>query len=68
MDKYGRTPVHYACEKNYFFSILYLLDKNIDINIQDNEGNTPLAICLISKNLNQAALLLKKGTAMGYVN
>lgn len=27
-----------------------------------------MAICLISKNLNQAALLLKKGTAMGYVN
>jgi ankyrin repeat protein len=45
-----------------------LLDKNIDINIEDHQGNTPLAICLISKNLNQAALLLKKGTAMGYVN
>lgn len=25
VDVYRRTLLHYACEKNYFYSILYLL-------------------------------------------
>ena len=33
----------------------------------DAEGNTPLAICLRHRNLNQAALLIKKGVRYGHV-
>jgi ankyrin repeat protein len=63
VDVYHRTALHYACEKNYFFSIVYLLQAglNIDTEVKDYEGNTPLAICLRHRNLNQAALLLKRG-------
>jgi ankyrin repeat protein len=67
LDIYNRTPLHYACQKNFFFSILYLLDKDIDYDIMDNQGNTPLAICLIHRKLNQAALLIKKGVRYGHV-
>ena len=67
VDIYNKTPLHYACEKNFFFSILYLLDKEIDYDITDKDGNTPLAICLKHKRLNQAALLIKKGVKYGYV-
>ena len=35
LDIYRRSLVHYACEKNYFYSILYLLDKNINIEVKD---------------------------------
>lgn len=35
LDIYDRTLVHYACESNYFYSILYLLDKNINIEAMD---------------------------------
>ena len=31
LDVYKRSVVHYACRKNYFFSITYLLDQNINI-------------------------------------
>ena len=34
----------------------------------DHEGNTPLAICLKTRNLNQAAMIIKqKGVQYGYV-
>ena len=68
LDIFKRSLVHYACEKNYFYSILYLLDKNINIEAKDFEDNTPLAVCLRSKNLDQAALIIKKGVRYGYIN
>ena len=30
IDMFHRSFVHYACRKNYFFSILHLLDRNIN--------------------------------------
>ena len=67
VDCYHKTPLHYACEKNFFFSILYLLDANINYDVEDSQGNTPLAICLKHRMLNQAALLIRKGVKFGYV-
>jgi len=67
VDVYQRTPLHYACEKKFFFSIIYLLEKNIDYDRVDAEGNTPLAICLKHRNLNQAAMLIKRGVKYGNV-
>lgn len=66
-DAYRKTALHYACEKNFFFSIIHLLDKKIEINVKDINGNTPLALCLLNRTLNQAALLIKKGVSDGYV-
>ena len=63
-----RSFVHYACRKNYFFSILHLLDLNINFENEDCENNTPLGICLKYKNLDQAALIIKKGVRIGFVN
>lgn len=67
VDVYQRTPLHYACEKKFFFSILYLLQKNIQYDLVDAEGNTPLAICLKHRNLTQAAMLIKRGVKYGNV-
>jgi ankyrin repeat protein len=60
VDVYQRTPLHYACEKKFFFSILYLLEKWFNYDLVDYEGNTPLDICFRHQNLNQAAMILKK--------
>lgn len=46
---------------------MYLLDKGVDTQLEDKEGNTPLAICLLRRNLEQAALLLKKGAKEGSI-
>ena len=68
VDVYKRTLLHYACQQNHFFSILYLLDKNINIEAKDYEENTPLALTLKTRNLDQAALLISKGVRYGFVN
>lgn len=68
VDVYKRTILHYACEKNHFFSILYLLDKNINIEAKDYQENTPLAITLKNGNLDQAALLISRGVRYGFVH
>ena len=68
VDVYKRTILHYACEHNHFFSILYLLDKNINIEAKDFQENTPLAISLKTRNLDQAALLISKGVRYGFVH
>lgn len=68
LDVFTRSIVHYACRKEYFFSMVYLLDLNINIEIADHESNTPLAICLKEGNLDQAALIIRKGVKYGFVN
>ena len=47
---------------------MYLLDKNINIEAKDYQENTPLALCLKTRNLDQAALLISKGVRYGWVN
>ncbi len=36
------TPLHIACSKQYFHIIKYLIEIGVNINYQDNFGNTPL--------------------------
>ena len=36
------TPLHLACMKQYINIIKFLIDIGVDINYQDNFGNTPL--------------------------
>ncbi len=36
------TPFHIACSKQYLNIIKYLIDIGVDVNYQDNFGNTPL--------------------------
>lgn len=70
-DVYHRTLLHYACEGDYFFSIMYLLDSNMNSmnsEAKDIDDNTPLAVCLKNNKIDQAMLLIKKGVLVGYVN
>jgi len=41
-NKYNQTPLHLACKKQYCLIIEYLLKLGVNINFQDNIGNTPL--------------------------
>ena len=57
--------MHYACESNNFYAISLLLEKNINIEAKDYQRNTPLAICLRARNLDQATLIISKGVKYG---
>ena len=44
-DKFGRTPLHLACHGGHLPVVKYLVEeKNADITIVDNNGNTPVDI------------------------
>ncbi len=36
------TPLHIACSKQFYHIIKYLIEIGVDVNYQDNFGNTPL--------------------------
>ena len=58
----GYTPLHYAIKMDYFkiFQALLAL-KNIDINIVNDQGETPLHIACVEDNEKMVRILLKKG-------
>jgi ankyrin repeat protein len=59
-DYRKNTPLHLAVLGNHFNTIRYLLNfKNININLQNSDGNTALHISL-KKNYNLISLLLNE--------
>eukprot|EP00833_Pecoramyces_ruminatium_P009360 jgi/Orpsp1_1/1183392/evm.model.c7180000084990.1 len=57
IDKNGMTALHIACQFNNYIIIPYLISEN-NINLQDNNKNTPLMIALKTKHFNSAIILL----------
>lgn len=43
-DNFGKTPLHYASQKNSTISVIYMLEKGAKIDEEDIYGNSPLAI------------------------
>src|ERR1044072_475073 len=46
----GKGFLHKASEKNFLSVMNYLLEKNLDIEAIDDEGNTPLHLAVLYKN------------------
>lgn len=59
--KGGWTAVFYAARDNSIEAIRVLADAGADLNVQDPEGATALAIAIINLHYDAAALLLDKG-------
>ena len=51
-DKYGRTPLMYACYYGYFNIVKQLIKNGADVNVNDYENDTPLhiALCVHSRS------------------
>ena len=47
----GKTPLHLACEKNYFSLINLLLRRQVNLDISDVNGKTALHLCSSEKSV-----------------
>lgn len=57
-DKFGRTPLHYACQRGSVISGRYLIKRKAQIDMVDVNGNTPLGIAFLNKHSNIATILI----------
>jgi ankyrin repeat protein len=60
-DNWGNTPLHYAAQRGSVISALYLMKNGADFNALNDDGNSPLNICLLCGHQNMAIFLIQKG-------
>ena len=61
---FGQTPLHIAIERNYErIAIILISDDNIDINIKDKLGRTPLHYVAFCGNIEIARNLMNKNVS-----
>ena len=53
-----RSLIHVACEKDHTHIVTILLDMDVDINIKDKNGDTPLHVACREGHINTCVLLL----------
>ena len=57
----GRTALHYAVARDNLPALELLLDNNADVNLTDNDGNTPLDLWHVHKNKKMLVMLQAAG-------
>jgi ankyrin repeat protein len=67
-DKFGKTPLHYAVQKQYIGCVRRLLHNHSDVNILSKEGWSPLMIACKKGNLDIVELLVDSGAKLNLKN
>ncbi|XP_011407359.2 PREDICTED: transient receptor potential cation channel subfamily A member 1 homolog, partial [Amphimedon queenslandica] len=70
-DNLKRTPLGIACYKGHKEIVKLLLEHGADFNVTDNDGNTPLTLCIsacIEGHTEIVELLLKHGANVNVTN
>ena len=57
------SPLHFACRNNHEMVAKFLIGWGVDVNIQDEHGQTPLLICWIHGHRRLAQLLIDSSIA-----
>jgi ankyrin repeat protein len=53
------TPLHLACKNNRDNVAKFLIGCGVDVNVQDEHGQTPLLICCIHEHYDLASLIVE---------
>jgi ankyrin repeat protein len=53
------TPLHLACKNNRESVVKFLIGYGVDVNVQDEHGQTPLLICCIHGHREILSLLVE---------
>ncbi|CAR30732.1 hypothetical protein ZYGR_0P00340 [Zygosaccharomyces rouxii] len=57
----GKTPVHIACQHDYFQCFNLLMGVGANLTIKDDYGDTPLHVCLEYGSINCMKMLILQG-------
>lgn len=64
-DIYGKTALHLACEKNNKEPLMIILSSGLaDINLADNELNTPVMLAYFNSHWDLFEILVKSGSQL----
>ena len=63
-NKKGQTALWKACELGATKIARYLVEKNVDLDIEDNKKNTPLLVAIYKHNVDLVKLLLDQDAAV----
>ena len=58
VDKWQKTPLHYAAQRSATISSLYILQRGAQLESKDIYGNTPLGIALMHNHFNYGIILI----------
>ena len=58
-DNWKRTPLHYAALRGALTSTMFLLNKKALLDIEDYQGNSPLALAIKGGHANYAVMLVQ---------
>lgn len=59
-DQWKKTPLHYAAQRGALTSSMFMLNKGADLEIEDIDGNTPLAISIKEGHANYSVMLVQQ--------
>jgi ankyrin repeat protein len=62
------TLLHYSCEHGLLNSVKLFLEQDVDIECEDNEGQTPLSLAATHGHFKVTALLLENGANADFQN
>ncbi|KAJ3141779.1 hypothetical protein HDU90_006124 [Geranomyces variabilis] len=65
LDKFGRTPLHYAAARGSFTATSYLVTRGATVERTDADNNTTLQIGLLYHNVDYCTMLAKLGSHCG---
>ena len=57
-DVWQKTPLHYAAQRGALTSTMFMLSKGANLELEDQDSNTPLGLSIKNGHPNYAIMLI----------